>query len=121
MAEISFSVDDIINAPTNVESSAIKAYWTSKKYLSVSEYYNEIPTTVYTTAPALLDKQFFRYYQESMDFGVSNIYTMFFKPTNPIPKEAWIQVIYPETVQVEDHQAFIENCEAVTSASFKGD
>jgi hypothetical protein len=46
MAEISFSVDDIENAPTMVTSDALKAYWTSREYYSVSEYYNPIPATV---------------------------------------------------------------------------
>jgi hypothetical protein len=45
---------------------------------------------------------------------------MYFRPTNPLPKSAWIQVIYPVTVTVESEQDFLDNCEAVTSASFKG-
>ena len=61
-AEISFSVDDVVNAPTMVESSAIKAYWTSKEYMSVSEYYNDVPTTIKTLTPAILDGTFFKYY-----------------------------------------------------------
>lgn len=58
--------------------------------------------------------------QGSKDFGVENLYTVRFKPTNSIPNVAWIKIIYPTTVSIKDETAFIESCEAVTSASYKG-
>jgi hypothetical protein len=62
MAEISFSVDDIENAPTMVTSDALYAFWTSKEYYSVSEYYNANPTTITNEQPGQLDSTLFKYY-----------------------------------------------------------
>jgi hypothetical protein len=58
--------------------------------------------------------------QEYKDFGVENLYTIRFKPTNSIPNVGWIKIIYPTTVSIKDEIAFVESCEAVTSASYKG-
>jgi hypothetical protein len=58
--------------------------------------------------------------QSSKDFGVENLYTIRFKPTNSIPNIGWINIIYPKTVTIKDEAAFIDSCEAVTSASYKG-
>jgi hypothetical protein len=44
-----------------------------------------------------------------------------FKPKNSIPNIGWIKIIYPTTVVIADDKAFIESCEAVTSASYKGE
>jgi hypothetical protein len=59
--------------------------------------------------------------QEYKDFGVENLYTIRFKPTNAIPNVGWIRIIYPTTVSIKDEIAFVNSCEAVTSASYKGE
>jgi hypothetical protein len=56
----------------------------------------------------------------SKDFGIENLYTIRFKPTNSIPNVGWIKIIYPTTITIADDDAFVESCEAVTSASYKG-
>jgi hypothetical protein len=55
LAQISFSVEDVINAPTRLESDGIYAYWTSKEYQSVSEYVSSTPATIVNQEAGVLD------------------------------------------------------------------
>jgi hypothetical protein len=59
--------------------------------------------------------------QQNKDFGVENMYTIRFKPKNAIPNIGWIKITYPTTVSIADAGEFVASCEAVTSASYKGE
>jgi hypothetical protein len=48
-------VEDVINAPTRLESDGIYAYWTSKEYQSVSEYVSSTPATIVNQEAGVLD------------------------------------------------------------------
>ena len=44
--QISFSLDDIVNGPSKVESDGFYAYYTSEDFMKVSEYVSPTPVTI---------------------------------------------------------------------------
>ena len=77
--------------------------------------------TIANDEPGYIEEQNVFVDQQSKDFGVENLYTVRFKPKNPIPNIGWIKITYPTTVSIADDDKFVESCEAVTSASYKGE
>ena len=77
--------------------------------------------TIANDEPGYIDETKVFVDQQSKDFGVENLYTLRFKPTNSIPNIGWIKITYPTSVSIKDEATFIESCEAVTSASYKGE
>jgi hypothetical protein len=59
--------------------------------------------------------------QVDKNFEVETLYTLRFRPTNPIPPTGWVKVVYPRTVGISDEGRFVKECQAVTSLSFTGE
>ena len=56
-AEISFSVEDMTNAPSTLPSESIEAFWTSSNYMDVCEYQGDpdVPYTIKNTISGTID------------------------------------------------------------------
>ena len=105
-AEISFSVEDMTNAPSTLPSESIEAFWTSSNYMDVCEYQGDpdVPYTIKNTISGTIDPNTVAINQDSEDYGINNQYTIRFSPTNPIPKLGWITLKYPDNVKIIDSE-----------------
>jgi hypothetical protein len=121
-----------------LQSDPIEAYFSSSTYQLVAEYEAPSPikcqdecslNTLENTNALIIANKLPGYIladdvfldQEYKDFGIENLYTIRFKPANSIPNVGWIKIVYPTTVLIKDEVAFVESCEAVTSAPYKGE
>lgn len=138
-AIFSFDVEGIQNSNSMLHSEPIEAYFTSSSYQLVAEFQAAKPTlcgiecventedgaenylSIANLEPGYIDAKNVFVDQQSKDFGIENLYTIRFKSSNPIPNIGWVKITYPTTVVIADETAFVESCEAVTSASYKGE
>ena len=49
-----------------------------------------------------LDLSTVNLHQVALDFGVETVYTLQFRPTNPIPRSGWVKVVYPASIKIAD-------------------
>ena len=61
-------------------------------------------------------------HQVDLDFGAATVYTVTFTPTNPIPRNGWVKIVFPSSIAVDgDASSFVQDCQTITTQSFKGE
>ena len=109
-----------------VQSDPLGARVTDEDYLLVALYDGE--ATITNTVAGDLDTALngdTRLLQVSEDFDAENIYTLNFRPVNPLPRMGVVKLVYPGTVGLPEGDgslspkaAFEDSCSGVTTTSF---
>jgi hypothetical protein len=108
-----------------LESAPLQARLRDADYNYVAEY--DGVTTVTNTVPGYLDSKLdgeTRLAQGSEDFDAETLYTLSFRPVNPLPTMAVVKVVYPATVGLpggdglSQQEAFEADCKASTPSFF---
>lgn len=115
---LDFTVKDIENSPSMVTSDPVQAIWKSSRYQDIAEFDGDL--TITNEFPGLLLEDKTELIQTSIDFTVTNTYTLKFYPLNALPRISWISVDIPEQVEI-DEATFVEKCSVVVMASLSGD
>lgn len=107
-AEVKFVLQGIRNPQSLIPSGTLQASWTNKQYREVAKFSGTI--VIQNKDLAYLDPSVISLNQANQEFGKESLYTLVFRPHNPIPKSGWVKIIYPSSVKIADEGKFIQKC-----------
>ena len=116
-SEYSFSISGVRNPYSMVTSWPLQAYVQSATYQNMTTYLGN-QVTITNTKWGILDPTLVALDQRDRNYNTYSLYTIRFKPTNPIPPIGAVKLTYPKTIKVKSRADFLSSCQAITDLMY---
>jgi hypothetical protein len=117
-SEFSFSISGVRNPYSTKPSWPLQAFVQSAKYQNMTTYAGD-QVVITNTVLGILDPTLVSLDQKDRNYNAYSLYSLRFKPTNPIPRLGGIKVTYPKTITVKGSvDDFQSTCQAITDLMY---